>query len=175
MSYSQPLINQPKILLLSIGVGVLLGAFYVIIQSVMRLLGDGRLSYYIADGLFCIAFTLVSFFFMVLYNEGRVRLHLVAGEAFGFFVFYIAAGKYIYSVLAGGVRLVRRALLLFLKPYAFIGRSFVSGLKAFVKNAGEKISLLNIKRNGAKEKAEKKRKKFNLFSKSPLKNPDKSV
>ena len=88
MSYSEPLLNQPWVLLLAVGVGVLLCIIYIVLQSICCLAGEGQLVCCFADGIFCVAFMLVSFFFMVIYAGGRVRLHLILGEAAGFFLFY---------------------------------------------------------------------------------------
>lgn len=171
MSYSQPLINQPKVLFFSIGVGVLLGIFYVILQGMLRFLGEGKLSYYLADAIFVVVFTLVSFFFMVLYNEGRVRLHLIIGEGAGFLLFYFSLGRYIYSALA---RLSGAARIL-LRPYAFIFNSFTKGMGALFSGFFKKTSSLRRGKGELTETEQKRIKKFNLFGKIHLKNQDKSV
>lgn len=171
MSYSQPLINQPKILFFSIGAGILLGICYVLIQGVFRIFGEGRLSYYLADSAFVIVFTLVSFFFMVLHNEGRVRLHLIIGEAVGILLFRFSVGRYIYAVLAR----LSGALRLLFRPYVFIFRSFIRGTGGLFKAAAVKISSLCNKKGRQTQTEEKRIKKINLFGKIHLKNQDKSV
>ena len=167
MSYSEPLINQPRVLLLSVGVGAMLCVLYIVIQSICRLSGEGRFSYYLADGLFCTAFALISFFFMVLYNNGRVRLHLILGEGAGFFAFYFSVGRYLYSLSLVPVRIIRRFV------------TFFAGLFHLLKQKISPKKPLKI-RFFKKVKAdtpelEKKKKKFNLFGKIHLKNPYKSV
>ncbi len=171
MSYSQPLINQPRILFFSIGVGVLLGIFYVVLQGMFRLLGEGKLSYYLSDAIFVVVFTLVSFFFMVLYNEGRVRLHLIIGEGVGFFLIYFSVGRYIYSALAK----LSGAARLLLKPYIFIFNSFTRGMGALFGRFFDKMSSFGKEKGKLTENEQKRIKKFNLFGKIHLKNQDKSV
>lgn len=172
MSYSEPLINQPRHLFMSIGVGVLLCFIYVLLQGTGRILGEGRLSYYIADGIFCGIFALVSFFFMVIYCGGRVRLHLILGEAAGFFLFYFSVGKYIYEALKSCSNILQRMLVTFFKPYVFIFSSFKNGFKDLVKRISAENSRHSEKEGNSYEK---KKKKFNLFDKIHLQNPDKSV
>lgn len=169
MSYSEPLINQPKVLLLSIGVGVLLCVIYVFTQGFFRLFGNGRFSYYFADSVFCVIFTLVSFFFMVLYNNGRVRLHLILGEISGFYVMYFSLGKYVYSMLFKLSCFIVKAVKLFGRPYVKVFNSFVFGMRATVKDAADKIKTAGHKENKEKNK---KFKKINLFNKIHLKNSD---
>ena len=175
MSYSQPLINQPRILFLSIGVGMLLGIVYVLIQGAFRILGDGKVSYYLADSVFVVVFTLVSFFFMVLYNEGRVRLHLILGEGAGFSAFYLCAGRYIYVLIRKLSEFLNTVLKKLVKPYAFIFSSFFCGIKNLFIRLKRKIYSLNKNSCPKKKKEEKKTKKFNLFAKIHLKKDNKSV
>ncbi len=175
MSYSEPLINQPRVLLLSVGVGALLCIFYVLIQGVMRLSGEGRLSYFIADGLFCAVFALVSFFFMVLYNNGRVRLHLILGEAAGFFILYFSAGKYFYALVVGIVNFLRRIAVVLTKPAVRLFLLVAKKIRIFgnVIKAGIASRIKKYRPEG--DSFKKKKKKFDLFDKIHLKNPNKSV
>lgn len=175
MSYSEPLINQPRVLFLSIGVGVVICMLYIIIQSFSKILGQSKPVIYFADITFCVLFTLVSFFFMVLYNNGRVRLHLIMGEVAGFFLFYFSVGKYIYALLVRTAEFIRKAGSLFLKPYVIIGRSFASGVRDMGYDVNRKIRALKKDKADNGNSAEKNKKKFKFIGKIHLKNPDKSV
>ncbi len=175
MSYSEPLINQPRVLLLSVGVGALLCVFYITIQAVFRILGEGKLSYYLADGLFCVIFALVSFFFMVLYNNGRVRLHLILGEGAGFFAFYFSVGKYLYSFTVGIVKSARQVTDFLSKPLVLFISFVKDKFRAFKSFIKKKTASLIKKSEAEREPREKKKKKVNLFDKIHLKNPNKSV
>ena len=112
---------------------------------------------------------------MVLYNEGRVRLHLILGEGAGFWIFYFCAGKYLYSFIRKLSELLRRTLLTFFKPYAFIFGSFVRGVRDLAMRFKKKISDVKQKRSNEADGEQKKDKKINLFGKIHLKNRDKSV
>ncbi len=171
MSYSEPLVNQIRVFFLSIGVGVVICLLYIAVQSIFRLFGKGNRVYYFADGVFCVLFAFVSFLFMVLYNSGRVRLHLVMGEAVGFFVFYFAVGRYMYALLLKVAELIRKAVGFILLPVRFVWRHFVAGI-AEIK---EKTARINFKKRDGKESKEKKVKKFNFLGKIHLKNRNKSV
>ena len=175
MSYSEPLINQPRVLLLSVGVGALLCIFYIIIQGFFRILGEGRLSYYHADGVFCVIFALVSFFFMVLYNNGRVRLHLILGEGAGFFIFYFSVGKYLYDFTVSIANSARWITLLLLKPLVIMFSLLKEKYGVIKCVINKKIASFIKKENDGEEAPEKKKKKVNLFGKIHLKNPNKSV
>ena len=173
MSYSEPLINQVKVLFFSIGVGILLGLIYTLIQGSFRLLGKGRLSYFAADGLFVSAFFLLSFFFMVLYNNGRVRFHLIIGEGVGFWLFYYSTGRYIYAVFEKGAVIIRRLIKVFLKPYIIIFTSFFGKIKCLLKQIYKRIHSRRNKKSPQAENDQKKDRKNKIFGKIHLKNPNK--
>ncbi len=166
MSYSEPLLNQVRIFFLSIGVGVFICLCYVALQSFFRLFGKSNRVYYVADGLFCLIFAFVSFFFMVLYNGGRVRLHLILGEAVGFFVFYFAVGRYIYALLSKVAESIRKAAGFATLPVRSVARHFSNGLKEIK----ERLAFLTSKKRGEQESKEKKHKKFDFLTKIHLKN-----
>ena len=171
MSYSEPLINQIRVFFLSIGVGAVLCLVYIGVQSFFRLFGKSNRVYYLADGIFCVLFAFISFFFMVLYNSGRVRLHLVLGEAIGFFVFYFAAGKYLQMLLLRLTDVIRKTVGFALMPVRSVCRHFAVGMKEIKTNITVKVS-----KNKSKEKTEEKnKKKFNFLGEIHLKNKNKSV
>lgn len=171
MSYSEPLVNQIRVFFLSIGVGVFLCLCYIAVQSFFRLFGKGNRVYCFADGIFCVIFAFVSFFFMVLYNSGRVRLHLILGECVGFFVFYFAVGRYMHSLLDKGAEGARKAVGFALLPVRLVARHFAIGI---AEMRSKTASVIAKKREGKPEK-EKKKKKIDFLSKIHLKNKNKSV
>jgi len=71
---------------------------YIGIQSLFRALSGKDRFIFAADILFSVIAALISFFFMVFYNNGRVRLHLIMGEALGFFVFMRTVGKHLLAL-----------------------------------------------------------------------------
>lgn len=171
MSYSEPLINQVRVFFLSVGVGVFICLLYIALQSFFRIFSKGDRVYYVADGFFCALSAFVSFFFMVLYNNGQVRLHLVFGEAVGFFVFYLAVGRYVHSLLLKAAEGIRKAVGLVLLPVRLVTRHFIAGLR----ETGDKIGALIAKKHKSESETEKKVKKFDFLGKIHLKNKNKSV
>lgn len=182
MTYSEPLINQVRIFLLSIGVGVPLCLLYVALQSASAFFGKRKWAVYTADILFSALSAFVSFFFMVFYNNGRVRLHLVIGEAVGFFVFYFAVGKYLLAFFIRVALLASRVTGFVLYPLLRVARAF-GNIYYLLKDAfrGFFTSLKSFRERKTeneahqKEKIKKERKKFKFLGKIHLKNPDKSV
>lgn len=182
MNFSEPLFNQIRVFLLSVGVGVPLCVFYVVEQSLFRVFGKSRKLVFAADILFCFFSAFVSFFFMVFYNSGRVRLHLISGEVLGFFVFYFTVGKYLLIFFTSVAEKLNRSVALIMFPFVRVGKAFVNGIKAFAHFIKEKRAAAagDGDKNGNQDgnKTEKnffKQKKFDFISKIHLKNKNKSV
>lgn len=146
MSYSEPLINQLRVFFLSVGVGFTLCIVYITVHGLFRLLGKKRWVTYIADGLFCFITAFVSFFFMVLYNNGRVRLHLFLGEVVGFFSLYLSAGRYILALLVGLSTKINAVLLFLLRPFGICFRAVSVPIGKLIHKMKTGIHTLAVKK-----------------------------
>ena len=93
MSYSVPLINQIYRFMMSLGFGVIAALFYEFLSCIFLLFSNGKKSVFIRDIVFSLVFTVVSFFFMIVYNEGEVRFNLIVGQLTGLLTFNIIFGK----------------------------------------------------------------------------------
>lgn len=182
MSFSEPLINQVKIFLLSVGMGVLLCGIYIAVQSIFALAGKTRGVQLAADLVFSTAFALLSFFFMIFYNNGRVRLHLIIGEALGFAAFYVSAGKFLLRLLLSFAAAINKLSGYALLPFRRVGEAFINMLvrikysvkELYSKNKGSEA--VGKSREGLfRKKLLPKRKKVDKIGKIHLQNPDKSV
>ena len=97
MSYSEPLVNQFYRFVLSLGFGVLMAILYELLSCVFLIVSNGKKSILVRDVLFSVIFTVVSFFFMLVYNEGEIRFNLISGQIMGLLVFHITFGKMIQT------------------------------------------------------------------------------
>lgn len=152
MSYSEPLINQLKVFFLSIGVGFLICVLYISIHSFFRVLGERRSAIYLADGVFCFITALLSFLFMVLYNNGRVRLHLFIGEAVGFFALYLTAGKRLLLLLSAFADKINSI-------FGFLFKPFLKFFKLVYRKSAEALTYISTRLSVLFMKREKTSKK----------------
>lgn len=93
MSYSEPLINQIYRFALSLGFGVIMSVFYELLSCLFLAVSVGKKSIFIRNIVFSVSFTVMSFFFMLVYNEGVVRLNLIIGQLLGLVAFHLTCGK----------------------------------------------------------------------------------
>lgn len=158
--------------------GVPVCLIYICTQSVFRLVFGKDRAIFPADITFSVTAALVSFFFMVFYNNGQVRLHLILGEALGFFVFMHTAGKHLALLCNYTADMLHKGAVKLLYPFWRVGRAFVNIFLLL----WQKIHTFFTKKESLKadeNKNDKKftffRKKFNLITKIHLKIKNKSV
>lgn len=110
MSYSEPLINQIYRFLLAVGFGVIMGIVYEVLTVIKTLLGNGKRTVFFRDIVFSVLFTVLSFFFMLIYNEGEMRFNLIVAQLTGVISFHIAFGKRIISPVVAAQEKISKKL-----------------------------------------------------------------
>ncbi len=143
MNYAEPLSNQVLVFIRSVGFGVLLGLIYELFSAVRILLGDKKRAYILCDISFSLTATVLSFFYMVLYNSGRVRLNLLAAQLIGAIAFHIAAGRYLVKPFNYLMEKTRQLLLFLFYPIRYVFGKVKNILARRPKK--EKKKLKNIK------------------------------
>ena len=168
MSYSEPLSSQLGYFFYSLGFGVIVELWYVLVIFIRMCIGDSKRAVIIADLIFCAVAGLASFFFMVLYNNGQVRLNLISGQIAGACVTHIIIGGRILKYSEKFTLAVRGLIHLLFIPFF--------SLKGAVVLAADKIrSLPKHKFIKSDKNKIKKLKNFNIIAKIHLKNKNKSV
>lgn len=99
MRYTVPLSDQVLMFISSVGPGVIIGILYDVITSFFGRLSKKRGVIIAGDLLFGLSATLISFFYMVIYNSGIVRLNIIIAQIIGAVAFHITMGKYVARVI----------------------------------------------------------------------------
>ncbi len=173
MIYSEPLINQISRFLSGIGFGFAVFALYMTIVFIRMIFGSGKIAFLIQDLVFGFLFTVSSFFFMIIHNNGEVRWNLVLAQLIGAAVLYFTIGKHLLKVLQKAADIIRKALKVLTTPLQLYLKAFCDcGL--WIKNRIKKI-LFSASAKKSKEHNEKSTKNKGKKSKKPLKNQNKSV
>ncbi len=167
MNYSEPLISQITVFFRSVGCGILLGMLYDAVCLIRMLFGERKSVYVFFDTVYFLAASLISFFFMVLYNSGQVRFNLMLAELLGAVVFHFSLGKYILERYARQLSRIRKIL-------AFLTRPFLKAAKK-IRTITAKLCSDILKKAPERKNKEKFSKKFCNIAKIPLKNKNKSV
>ncbi|MBQ3136417.1 MAG: spore cortex biosynthesis protein YabQ [Clostridia bacterium] len=167
MNYSEPLISQITVFFRSLGCGILLGILYDATCIIRMIFGERKSVYVFFDTLFFLAASLISFFFMIIYNSGQIRLNLMIAEFFGAVAFHLSLGKYILGKYACQLSRIRKVFVFLTKPFRKVSKI----IRPFLLNLRPDILKIEAER----ENTAKKFKKFCNIIKFPLKNKNKSV
>ena len=120
MRYTEPLSDQVLMFIGSIGPGIIIGILYDVITSFF-----GRLSKHTAvtvagDLLFGVTATLISFFYMVIYNSGTVRLNIMIAQLVGAVAFHMTMGKYVAKIVGYVSMIIGKAVAAVSFPLTFL-------------------------------------------------------
>ena len=161
MRYTQPLSDQVLIFISSIGPGVLIGILYDVIFSFFRTFGKKKALTIIADLLFSLSASLLSFFYMIVYNSGTVRLNIVIAQLIGAVAFHYSLGKYAEKITSFIAKTMTGLITAITRP-------FVSALKKSAGYATKAFRKIKVKLR-RKEKTETEKKKIKNIIKILLK------
>ncbi len=92
MTYSEPLNNQIYRFILALGFGIILGLIYEIFVLIREIFSFKKSLIITVDILFSVLSAFLTFFFMLVYNDGRVRLNLIFASLMGLFAFHYTFG-----------------------------------------------------------------------------------
>lgn len=167
MNYSEPLIKQIIVFFRAIGCGIIIGIVYEAVTALRILFGEKTRVYYFFDILFSLLASVISFFFMVLYNSGQVRLNVILAEVFGAVAFHLSLGRYMEEYLSRLIIFLKGLIRKTLYPFEIL----INKLVLFVK----KIIASLPKEGKENKKKDNFSKKLSYISKIHLKNKNKSV
>lgn len=134
--------------LLGAGIGVLYDVFRILRIAFKH----GRIITIAEDLLFWILSAVITFFFLLLFSEGQVRVYILLGELLGFTVYYFSLGCLVMRFSEWIIHLIKRLLKLlykllispFVKLFSFIFRR-IKGLVTKID-----IKLKKLKQNSKK-------------------------
>ena len=147
MRYTEPLSNQVLMFISSIGPGVIIGLLYDVIFSFFSKLGKNTATTIVGDVLFSLIATMISFFYMVVYNNGTVRLNIIVAQIIGAVAFHITMGKYVAKIVGFAAMLIGKVITIVSSPLTFV-------LRKIRQVSSNIIKKLTLKRKNSTENKE---------------------
>lgn len=182
MTYSEPLFNQISRFVTSIGFGFMVCALYFAVFFIRKIISDKRCAVIIQDILFGVIATVMSFFYMIIYNNGEVRMNLLIGEATGGLVIYYTIGRYILAVMTNAAHYINKVLVTAFLPLKIYVKAFKNcfasirfKIKGKKSDKNKSKSCYEESGETVKKKTVKKIIKRKNIAQKPLKNRNKSV
>ncbi len=155
MTYREPLSNQVLIFISAIGPGVLIGLIYDVIFSFFRAFGKKKAIIIAADLCFSVSATLISFFYMVIFNSGTVRFNMILAQLIGAVAFHFTLGNYLSKPVAFVADFIAKLIGFIVYPVAIVCKKSgeyirkkrekaTQHLKLKGKNVNAKKKIINI-------------------------------
>ena len=122
MRYTVPLSDQILMFISSVGPGVIIGLLYDVVTSFFARISENTALTIAGDLLFGVSATLISFFYMVIYNSGTVRLNIIIAQLIGAVAFHMTMGKYVAKAVGFVSMVVGKAVAVLGLPLRFVAR-----------------------------------------------------
>lgn len=162
MEYIQGISSQTALFFLSVGFGFLLGLLYDVFRTLRLVVSDAKGFVFAMDFLYFIACGILSFFFLLVTDEGRLRIYTLSGEILGWMIYYFSLGAVVTKISGAAARIFKKVFSVLTAPVKFFLRK--------IKNLSAKISVFlrkRIKKSDKKTKFILQNKKgivYNLYS-----------
>ena len=145
MRYTVPLSDQILIFISSVGPGVIIGLLYDVVTSFFGRISKNTALTIAGDLLFGVTATLISFFYMVIYNSGTVRLNIIIAQLIGAVAFHMTMGKYVAKIVGFAAILMGKVIAIVSSPLTFVLR------KIRQVSSNINIKKLTLKRKNSTE------------------------
>lgn len=132
--YITDLATQLKNIIPAVGLGFVLGLFYLLIRIFRVALSDSKIYIFITDVIFTVSCTLSSFLLLIAVNNGHIRLYLILAEVLGYCSFSFLFGELIFMFFQRLIFLIKRILSPLLKPLRFVNRKINEIMKKQPQN-----------------------------------------
>lgn len=99
MSYLQGVDEQIKIFFYSLGTGGILSLIYDSFRIIRDSFKSNKLTTFLCDLIFSVIASIITFLYLLLMNNGRIRLYIFIGEALGFLIWYFTLGQIFKSAI----------------------------------------------------------------------------
>lgn len=120
-------------LLLSCGLGFLLGAYYDVFRVFRLALKSGKRALFLQDVFFFASAAVVTFLFALAVTDGQLRFYLFGGEGAGFAAYYFTIGRLVMRFAGAVIRAVLRGWHLLWTAVCFPFRMLWRPLRPFMK------------------------------------------
>ena len=138
MTYTEPLSNQVLMFIRSVGPGVLIGFIYDVIFTFFRTFSHKRPVIIAADLTFSVIATMISFFYMIIFNSGTVRLNIIIAEIIGAVAFHMTMGRYMAKPVSLIAKVVGKTGEIAFYPFLFVYKKIKSMSNKLTINVNKK-------------------------------------
>lgn len=140
--YGIDLSVQIENLMPALGLGFILGFVHDLIRLLKITVPKKKAFEFIADILFSLFCTVLSYLLFLSVNFGKIRLYLVFAELTGVFIYKVTLGVIVYGAGEKTARFLKRTFKKIFSPFASLCNKASKSAGKFLKNF--KIKLKNL-------------------------------
>ncbi len=109
--------EQTLVFLYSLLLGVLLCAIYDVFRIIRIAFGGKTITVFIEDIVFSIIALVLTFVFVIAFNNGELRFFVLIGEFLGFVFYYFTVGKLTMFFSKAIIKLIKRLISIVCTPF----------------------------------------------------------
>ena len=117
--------EQTQTVLYAVLLGAILCAVYDVFRIIRIAFGGKTVAVFIEDILFSIIALVLTFIFVVAFNNGELRFFVLIGELIGFIAYYFTVGKLTILFSKTLISTLKKTMRFILKPLVKIFRSIL--------------------------------------------------
>ncbi len=91
------MVDQVQIFWYSFTLGLILGVIYDIFRIFRLVFNSKKWGIFFQDMLYFIIISLITFFFIIIFNKGKIRYYILIGQFIGWGIYYISLGRIVYK------------------------------------------------------------------------------
>lgn len=90
--------------------GIALGFMYDLFRIIRMIINPKNIGIFIQDVIYFILSGIITFLFVLCFNNGESRFYILAGEGIGWIAYHVTLGNYIYKASGKFVKIVRNKI-----------------------------------------------------------------
>ena len=94
----------------SCALGVALGFMYDLFRIIRMIINPKNIGVFIQDVIYFILSGVITFLFVLCFNNGESRFYILAGEGIGWIVYHVTLGNSIYKTSGKFVKIIRNKI-----------------------------------------------------------------
>ena len=114
------MIDQVQIFWYSLVLGLILGMIYDIFKLFRLVFNSKKWSIFFQDILYFIIISLITFFFIIIFNKGEIRYYILIGQFIGWGIYYISCGRIVYKYSKNFLRIIKKCFCILFYPLRVI-------------------------------------------------------
>ncbi|MBR5562579.1 MAG: spore cortex biosynthesis protein YabQ [Clostridia bacterium] len=148
MEYIQGLADQTEIFLYALGFGFLLGIIYGVFRALRLIISNSGGFVFFMDFLYFAVCTFLIFCFIMVTDNGRIRLYVAFGIILGWTVCYFSFGAITVRVFNAIIKGLKRVFCFLFKPFRRFGKEIYGKMrknavfrKKNIRNSDKKVKF----------------------------------